>query len=39
MSRVIVHQSQEKFKKLTEMSDEIMQSGISLAEDLTVILS
>ena len=33
---MVIQQSQEKLKKLTATADEIMQSGISLAEDLIV---
>ena len=36
MARLVIQQSQERLRKLTVTADEIMQSGISLAEDLTV---
>ena len=35
-SAMVIQQSGEKFKKLTLVADEVMQCGISLAEDLLV---
>ena len=36
MAAVVVQQSQERFKKLALLADEVMQCGTSLAEDLVV---
>ena len=36
MAAVVVQQSQERFKKLALLADEVMQCGTSLAEDVVV---
>ena len=36
LSALIFQQSQERFEKLALVTDEVMQCGISLAEDLVV---
>jgi hypothetical protein len=36
MAAVVIQQSQERFRKLALIADEVMQCGTSLAEDLVV---